>query len=99
MRLSPRPRSSATSTARHPPASPKNASLFSNTSEWSGTGERSTHESTDRRLPQALRMYTLRETSTPEEDAMLLQKLHHVAYRCTDAGKTVDFYTNVLGLK
>ncbi|MEO8713533.1 MAG: VOC family protein [Acetobacteraceae bacterium] len=30
---------------------------------------------------------------------MLLQKLHHVAYRCADAGKTVAFYTNVLGLR
>jgi len=30
---------------------------------------------------------------------MLLQKLHHVAYRCRDAQQTVDFYTKVLGLK
>lgn len=30
---------------------------------------------------------------------MLLKKLHHVAYRCHDAQETVDFYTNVLGLK
>lgn len=29
----------------------------------------------------------------------MLQKLHHVAYRCKDASETVDFYTNVLGLK
>ena len=28
----------------------------------------------------------------------MLQKLHHVAYRCKDATQTVDFYTNVLGL-
>lgn len=29
----------------------------------------------------------------------MLKKLHHVAYRCADAEETVDFYTNVLGLK
>lgn len=29
----------------------------------------------------------------------MLKKLHHVAYRCNDAQETVDFYTNVLGLK
>ena len=29
----------------------------------------------------------------------MLQKLHHVAYRCRDARETVDFYTNVLGLR
>ena len=29
----------------------------------------------------------------------MLQKLHHVAYRCRDAKETVDFYTNLLGLK
>ena len=29
---------------------------------------------------------------------MLLQKLHHVAYRCTNAAETVDFYTKYLGL-
>ena len=29
----------------------------------------------------------------------MLKKLHHVAYRCKDAAETVDFYTNVLGLK
>lgn len=28
-----------------------------------------------------------------------IQKLHHVAYRCRDAVRTVDFYTNALGLK
>src|SRR5215212_9815614 len=28
----------------------------------------------------------------------MLQKLHHVAYRCLDASKTVDFYTRVLRL-
>ncbi len=28
----------------------------------------------------------------------MLQKLHHVAYRCADAGETVEFYTKVLGL-
>lgn len=30
---------------------------------------------------------------------MLLQKLHHVAYRCADAAATVDFYTRYLGLE
>lgn len=30
---------------------------------------------------------------------MLCQGLHHVAYRCKDAIETVDFYTNVLGMK
>lgn len=29
----------------------------------------------------------------------MLQKLHHVAYRCADAGETADFYTNLLGLR
>jgi len=29
----------------------------------------------------------------------MLQRLHHVAYRCVDAAETVDFYTNVIGLK
>jgi catechol 2,3-dioxygenase-like lactoylglutathione lyase family enzyme len=29
----------------------------------------------------------------------MLQRLHHVAYRCLDAAETVDFYTNVIGLK
>ncbi|MFT4581476.1 MAG: glyoxylase I family protein [Gammaproteobacteria bacterium] len=30
---------------------------------------------------------------------MIVRKLHHVAYRCTDAQATVEFYTSVLGLK
>ena len=30
---------------------------------------------------------------------MLCKKLHHAGYRCKDARKTVEFYTNVLGLK
>jgi glyoxylase I family protein len=29
----------------------------------------------------------------------MLQKLHHVAYRCKDAAETTEFYTNALGLK
>ena len=29
----------------------------------------------------------------------MLKKLHHVAYRCKDSQETVDFYTNMLGLK
>jgi catechol 2,3-dioxygenase-like lactoylglutathione lyase family enzyme len=30
---------------------------------------------------------------------MLCKKLHHAGFRCKDARETVDFYTNVLGLK
>jgi len=29
----------------------------------------------------------------------MLKKLHHVAYRCTDAHETIDFYSKNLGLK
>ena len=29
----------------------------------------------------------------------MLRRLHHVAYRCLNAAETVDFYTNVVGLK
>jgi catechol 2,3-dioxygenase-like lactoylglutathione lyase family enzyme len=29
----------------------------------------------------------------------MFQRLHHLAYRCRDAQRTVDFYTQVLGLK
>ena len=29
----------------------------------------------------------------------MLERLHHVAYRCLDAAETVDFYTNVIGLR
>jgi glyoxylase I family protein len=29
----------------------------------------------------------------------MLQKLHHVAYRCKDAAETTEFYTNALGLR
>jgi glyoxylase I family protein len=29
----------------------------------------------------------------------MLQKLHHVAYRCNDARETVEFYANAIGLK
>jgi len=29
----------------------------------------------------------------------MLQKLHHIAFRCTNAAETVDFYTRVLGLE
>ena len=29
----------------------------------------------------------------------MFQKLHHIAYRCRDAQRTVDFYTRVVGLK
>ena len=34
-----------------------------------------------------------------EQEEPMLQGLHHVAYRCLDAARTVDFYTNVIGLK
>ena len=30
---------------------------------------------------------------------MLCKKLHHAAFRCKDAAQTVQFYTEVLGLK
>ena len=30
---------------------------------------------------------------------MLCKKLHHAAFRCADAAQTVQFYTDVLGLK
>jgi glyoxylase I family protein len=30
---------------------------------------------------------------------MLIKSLHHAAFRCKDARETVEFYTNVLGLK
>ena len=29
----------------------------------------------------------------------MLQKLHHVAYRCQDSAQTVAFYRDVIGLK
>jgi len=29
----------------------------------------------------------------------VFQRLHHIAYRCRDAQRTVDFYTKVIGLK
>jgi glyoxylase I family protein len=29
----------------------------------------------------------------------MFQRLHHIAYRCHDAQRTVDFYTKVIGLK
>jgi len=29
----------------------------------------------------------------------MFQRLHHVAYRCRDAQRSVDFYTKVIGLK
>ena len=29
----------------------------------------------------------------------MFQRLHHVAYRCRDAQRTVEFYTRVVGLK
>jgi catechol 2,3-dioxygenase-like lactoylglutathione lyase family enzyme len=29
----------------------------------------------------------------------MFQELHHIAYRCRDAQETVEFYTQMLGLK
>jgi glyoxylase I family protein len=29
----------------------------------------------------------------------MFQRLHHIAYRCSDAQRTVDFYTKVVGLE
>ncbi len=29
----------------------------------------------------------------------MFERLHHIAYRCRDAQRTVDFYTKVVGLK
>ena len=29
----------------------------------------------------------------------MFQRLHHLAYRCRDAQRTVDFYTKIIGLK
>jgi glyoxylase I family protein len=37
--------------------------------------------------------------TTEQPSALVLRGLHHVAYRCADAIKTTEFYTNVLGLK
>jgi len=37
--------------------------------------------------------------SDESKEEAVLQRLHHVAYRCLNAGETVDFYTNVIGLK
>ena len=34
-----------------------------------------------------------------EMTPMLCKSLHHAAYRCKDARETVEFYSNVLGLK
>ncbi|MFG1466640.1 VOC family protein [Xanthobacter sp. DSM 24535] len=30
---------------------------------------------------------------------MLIEKIHHVAYRCRDAKQTVDFYRDILGME
>jgi catechol 2,3-dioxygenase-like lactoylglutathione lyase family enzyme len=29
---------------------------------------------------------------------MNIKRIHHVAYRCNDAGETVEFYQRVLGM-
>src|SRR5207302_10176183 len=34
-----------------------------------------------------------------KEELAMFQRLHHIAYRCRDAQRTVDFYTEVVGLK
>ena len=39
------------------------------------------------------------QASDRRDNEVIVRKLHHVAYRCRDASETVDFYTNVLGLK
>jgi catechol 2,3-dioxygenase-like lactoylglutathione lyase family enzyme len=33
-----------------------------------------------------------------EGEAMQIQRIHHVAYRCNDARETVEFYRDVLGM-
>ena len=33
----------------------------------------------------------------PHQEAAMFGRLHHIAYRCRDAQRTVDFYTDVLG--
>jgi glyoxylase I family protein len=33
------------------------------------------------------------------QEAAMFARLHHIAYRCSDAQRTVDFYTKVIGLK
>jgi catechol 2,3-dioxygenase-like lactoylglutathione lyase family enzyme len=33
------------------------------------------------------------------KEALVLRKLHHVAYRCRDAGETARFYVELLGLR
>src|SRR5215510_7928184 len=47
-------------------------------------------------LPNRARLRQRSEET--RENKKMLQKLHHVAYRCADAGETVEFYSKVLGL-
>src|SRR5258708_37864274 len=35
----------------------------------------------------------------PGTGGRMFERLHHIAYRCRDAQRTVDFYTKVVGLK
>src|SRR5215472_13821122 len=37
--------------------------------------------------------------SINQQEEVMLQRLHHVAYRCLNAAETVDFYTKVIGLR
>src|SRR5438270_3596600 len=37
--------------------------------------------------------------TSPLQEATMFERLHHIAYRCRDAQRTVDFYTEVVGLK
>lgn len=41
----------------------------------------------------------INEPISHRDIAMYTKGLHHVAYRCNDAQETVNFYTNVLGMK
>jgi glyoxylase I family protein len=50
-------------------------------------------------LPVALQLQLRDSRRAVGGDPMLCKKLNHAAYRCKDAKETVDFYTNVLGLR
>src|SRR5690242_16314494 len=39
------------------------------------------------------------DRASPLRSQAMFQRLHHIAYRCRDAQRTVDFYTKVIGLK
>ena len=44
-------------------------------------------------------MLAYHSESTLIPETAMFQRLHHIAYRCHDAQRTVDFYTKVIGLK